>query len=134
MILLGLVSFALTIINIICIIVTGFGILRLKEVTPDKIPQWRRKFWKNDIMVHRRYMKSIKAPNDQHQQRKDSIPMTEVDQRAFYYGESDGLEGPFLKTMFEKAMQDEVKQRMRFEVKQILEDPVLNRTKRSKHM
>ena len=36
---LGLVSLALTIVNIICIILTGWAILRLKEVTPQKIPQ-----------------------------------------------------------------------------------------------
>ena len=40
--LLGLTSLALTLANILCIILTGIAILRLKEVTPDKIPQVAR--------------------------------------------------------------------------------------------
>jgi uncharacterized hydrophobic protein (TIGR00271 family) len=39
--LLGLVSLALTLANILCIVLTGIAILRLKEVTPAKIPQVR---------------------------------------------------------------------------------------------
>ena len=46
---LGLVSLALTLVNILCIIITGFGILRLKEVTPEKIPQRFSTFWRRDI-------------------------------------------------------------------------------------
>eukprot|EP00095_Tigriopus_kingsejongensis_P011017 maker-scaffold1087_size63509-snap-gene-0.14 protein:Tk11017 transcript:maker-scaffold1087_size63509-snap-gene-0.14-mRNA-1 annotation:"hypothetical protein DAPPUDRAFT_305061" len=53
--LLGIVSFTLTLVNIICIIVTGIGILKLKEVTPDKIPQSFSTFWKEDVKVHREY-------------------------------------------------------------------------------
>ena len=37
--LLGLVSLTLTLVNILCIILTGVLILRLKEVTPTKVPQ-----------------------------------------------------------------------------------------------
>ena len=36
---LGLVSLTLTLVNILCIIITGVLILRLKEVTPAKVPQ-----------------------------------------------------------------------------------------------
>ena len=36
---LGLVSLTLTLINILCIIITGVLILRLKEVTATKVPQ-----------------------------------------------------------------------------------------------
>ena len=42
--LLGLVSLTLTLVNILCIIITGVLILRLKEVTPTKVPQKFRKF------------------------------------------------------------------------------------------
>ena len=47
----GVISLALTILNIICIIITGIAILRLKEVTPEKIPQTFSDFWKTDVKV-----------------------------------------------------------------------------------
>ena len=46
-------SFALTIVNIICIILTGIIILKVKQVTSDKIPQRNHSFWKQDIKVHK---------------------------------------------------------------------------------
>ena len=46
-------SFLLTIVNIICIIVTGIIILKVKQVTSDKIPQRNHSFWKQDIKVHK---------------------------------------------------------------------------------
>ena len=49
----GLVSLALTIVNIICIIGTGWAILRIKEVTPERVPQRFSRFWTNDVKVHR---------------------------------------------------------------------------------
>ena len=42
-------SFLLTVVNIICIIVTGIIILKVKQVTSDKIPQRNHSFWKQDI-------------------------------------------------------------------------------------
>lgn len=53
-------SFLLTVVNIICIIVTGIIILKVKQVTSDKIPQRNHSFWKQDIKVHREYNKTIK--------------------------------------------------------------------------
>ena len=50
---LGVVSLALTLLNIICIIITGIVILRVKEVTPDKIPQTFSEFWKTDVKSRR---------------------------------------------------------------------------------
>ena len=52
----GLVSLALTIVNIICIIGTGWAILRIKEVTPQAVPQGFSHFWTNDVKVHREYL------------------------------------------------------------------------------
>ena len=57
---LHLCSFLLTVVNIICIIVTGIIILKVKQVTSDKIPQRNHSFWKQDIKVHREYNKTIK--------------------------------------------------------------------------
>lgn len=58
---LGIVSFLLTIVNIICIIITGILLLKLKEVTPDKIPQTFSTFWKEDIKVHRSYNQIVRG-------------------------------------------------------------------------
>ncbi len=52
-------SLALTLVNILCIIVTGFGILRLKEVTPEKIPQRFSNFWKRDVRAHRNFYRTL---------------------------------------------------------------------------
>ena len=47
---LGLMSLLLTIINIICILVFGWFVLWLKEVTPEKVPQAFKYFWKKDLL------------------------------------------------------------------------------------
>ncbi|XP_071745915.1 uncharacterized protein [Lepeophtheirus salmonis] len=60
----GFVSLTLTILNIICIIFTGYAILRIKEVTPDKIPQTFSNFWKRDVKAHRNYYRTLKTPLD----------------------------------------------------------------------
>jgi hypothetical protein len=52
-------SLALTLVNILCIIITGFGILRLKEVTPEKIPQRFSSFWKRDVRAHRDFYRTL---------------------------------------------------------------------------
>ena len=57
--LLGLVSLTLTLINILCIIITGVLILRLKEVTPTKVPQKFQHFWREDVKAHRDYYKTF---------------------------------------------------------------------------
>ena len=57
---LGLVSLTLTLVNILCIIITGVLILRLKEVTPAKVPQKFSHFWKTDVKAHREYNRAIR--------------------------------------------------------------------------
>merc|ERR1719208_699637 len=58
--LLGLVSLTLTLLNILCIIITGVLILRLKEVTAAKVPQKFQHFWRTDVKAHRDYYKAIR--------------------------------------------------------------------------
>ena len=50
----GLMSLLLTLINIVCIIITGILILKLKEVTPDRIPQPFSNFWKRHLKNNRK--------------------------------------------------------------------------------
>ena len=57
---LGLFSLILTLINILCIIITGVLILKLKEVTPEKVPQKFSHFWRTDVKAHRDYYKAIR--------------------------------------------------------------------------
>ena len=56
-------SFLLTLVNIACIIVTGIIILKVKEVTSDKLPKQlemrNQSFWKNDIKNHRDYNRTV---------------------------------------------------------------------------
>ena len=49
---LGFHSLMLTIANILCVIVFGTVILKIKRVAPDKIPQEFPEFWKTDIETH----------------------------------------------------------------------------------
>ena len=58
--LLGLVSLTLTLLNILCIIITGVLILRLKEVTASKVPQKFQHFWRTDVKAHRDYYKATR--------------------------------------------------------------------------
>ena len=46
----GLVSLALTILNILSISIIAWLTLRLKEVTPEKIPQQFSSFWRKDVI------------------------------------------------------------------------------------
>ena len=101
MALLGTVSLALTIVNIICIIFTGWAILRLKEVTPQKIPQQFSSFWTKDVKIHRDYMKTIDHKKSNHTLLDETrealgIPNT---------GEC-GLENTFLHTLYDKVEQE----------------------------
>ena len=55
-------SFLLTLVNIACIIVTGVIILKVKEVTSDKLPkleQRNQSFWKKDVKNHRDYNRTL---------------------------------------------------------------------------
>jgi len=83
---LGLVSLLLTLLNILCIIVTGFFILRLKEVTPEKIPQQFSSFWRKDIRAHRNYNRTLGD-------REDSNNTADTT--------GDGLDGTYMQTLFD---------------------------------
>ena len=101
MFLLGMVSLALTVVNIICIIFTGWAILRLKEVTPQKIPQQFSSFWTKDIKVHRDYLKTIDPSISNHtllDETRDALGISNT-------GES-GLENTFLHTLYDKVEQE----------------------------
>ncbi|TRY61145.1 hypothetical protein TCAL_17237 [Tigriopus californicus] len=101
--LLGIVSFTLTVVNIVCIIFTGIGILKLKEVTPDKIPQSFSNFWKEDVKVHREFNQSVG---------KDDPPnptLLEEAREVLGIGKdeaSTALEGNFLLSVIEKAQHE----------------------------
>jgi len=90
---LGLVSLALTLVNIICIIVIGFGILRLKEVTPEKIPQRFSNFWRKDIREHRHQLRTLGGKTPTATKVRDTI--------------GDGLDGTFMQSMFDRVSRDE---------------------------
>ena len=95
---LGLVSLTLTLVNILCIIITGVLILRLKEVTPAKVPQKFSHFWRTDVKAHRDYNRAIKKgekleqPGSTRDSEKDADP---------------GDKAMFLQSIWERAEEDE---------------------------
>jgi len=97
--LLGLISLLLTLINILCIIFTGVAILRLKEVTPEKIPQKFSNFWRRDIKAHRNYYKTLTKEDNEKL-------LSELQAMGLSKKPTEGLEGTFLQSMFERASQD----------------------------
>ena len=101
MFLLGLVSLALTIVNIICIILTGWAILRLKEVTPQKIPQQFSSFWTQDVKVHRDYLRTVRDKNI-------NLTLLEEARQVLGFGETNdhGLENTFIHALYDKVEQD----------------------------
>ncbi|XP_042897542.1 uncharacterized protein [Parasteatoda tepidariorum] len=56
---LGIVSFLLTILNIICIVIAALIILKIKEVAPNTADQAVSRFWKHDVKVARDYNKTL---------------------------------------------------------------------------
>ncbi|KAK8773685.1 hypothetical protein V5799_011784 [Amblyomma americanum] len=56
---LGVISFCLTVINILCIILSGILVLKIKEIAPAKSLQGTKRFWKYDIKVARDYNKTV---------------------------------------------------------------------------
>ena len=52
------------------ILLTGVLILRVKEVTSEKIPQKFAHFWRKDVRAHRNYNKKIRR-GDKHGLLKD---------------------------------------------------------------
>lgn len=57
--LLGVISFCLTVVNILCIILAGTLVLKIKEIAPAKSLQGTKRFWKHDIKVARDYNKTL---------------------------------------------------------------------------
>ena len=109
----GFISLALTIVNIICIILMGVIILRIKEVTPEKIPQRFSSFWQEHVKTHRSYLReqyrgSMKSKSKQDGDNTLTL-LEEVRDVLNVVGDSeteDGLEDTFLHTLFEKARHD----------------------------
>ncbi|CAL1277622.1 unnamed protein product [Larinioides sclopetarius] len=56
---LGIISFLLTILNIICIIISALIILKIKEVAPNTTEPAVSRFWKHDVKVARDYNKTL---------------------------------------------------------------------------
>ena len=98
---LGLVSLALTIVNIICIILTGWAILRLKEVTPQKIPRQFSSFWTQDVKVHRDYLRKVRDKNI-------NLTLLEEARQVLGFGKTNdhGLENTFIHALYDKVEQD----------------------------
>ena len=96
---LGSYSLVLTVINILCIFLTGWFVLWIKAVTPERVPQYFGNFWRNGIPNDITSV-SIKSDTDQ--------VIVEEARAAF------GIEGPetsqekiFIKTTREKIENDE---------------------------
>ena len=109
----GFISLALTIVNIICIILMGVIILRIKEVTPEKIPQRFSSFWQEHVKTHRNYLREQYRGSMRTKSKADKentlTLLEEVRDVLNVVGDSekeDGLEDTFLHTLFEKARHD----------------------------
>jgi len=60
---LGTFSLTLTVINILCIVIMGVIVLKIKEVAPDKTISDTKRFWKEDIKNVRDYNRTV-HPNE----------------------------------------------------------------------
>ncbi|XP_074601897.1 uncharacterized protein LOC141855680 [Brevipalpus obovatus] len=64
---LGAVSFGLAMVNVLCILVMSWILLKIKEVTPsNKIPSPQSRFWTEDVKIARDY--------NTHSQRRETLP------------------------------------------------------------
>ena len=96
---LGLYSLALTVINILCIFLTGWFVLWIKAVTPERVPQYFGNFWRNGIPNDITSV-SIKSDTDQ--------VIVEEARAAFgIEGSETSQEKIFIKTTREKIENDE---------------------------
>ncbi|XP_059088808.1 uncharacterized protein LOC131884929 [Tigriopus californicus] len=115
---LGIVSFLLTIVNIICIIITGILLLKLKEVTPDKIPQSFSTFWKEDIKVHRSYNQIVK--------RGDPLEQMNIEAKDVLGGEVNDYD--YAKTFVKNAVEKAQEENSRINIKEwVSMPPVMGR-------
>ena len=110
---LGLISLFLTLVNILCIILTGVLILRVKEVTSEKIPQKFAHFWtkdirehRKDIRKHREYGEKIRKDDPKASDLK-TLVSNQNGKHASTKSNEEALEGTFLQSMFDRAAQDE---------------------------
>ena len=107
----GFFSLLLTLVNIACIIATGVIILRIKEVTSDKIPQQFGSFWTEHVKNQREFNKLERKSTTKIRKNKTTVEtealLEEVrDVLDIGDSEEDGLEDTFLHTLFEKARND----------------------------
>ena len=96
---LALMSLLLTMINIICILVFGWLVLWLKEVTPEKVPQAFKYFWKKDVKNHRK----LGQPNTEFNQMVKNQAKEILGLEAL---ENNNLQETFCQTVIEKIAQD----------------------------
>ena len=95
----GLVSLALTVVNIIAITISGWLTLKLKEVTPQKIPQQFASFWRKDVRLHRDYVNTTKD--------RDHTILQEAREALGVSKDNDeNLEKTFMNTIYNKIQQD----------------------------
>jgi len=111
---LGLISLFLTLVNILCIILTGVLILRVKEVTSEKIPQKFAHFWtkdirehRKDIRKHREYGEKIRKDDPKASDLKTLVSNQNGKHAGSTKSNEEALEGTFLQSMFDRAAQDE---------------------------
>jgi len=107
----GFFSLLLTLVNIACIIATGVIILRIKEVTSEKIPQQFGSFWTEHVKNQREFNRLERKSTTSIRKNQKSIEtrtlLEEVrDVLDINDAEDDGLEDTFLHTLFEKARND----------------------------
>lgn len=57
-------SFCLTVVNILCIIIAGTLLLKIKEIAPESSMPRTQRFWKHDIKIARDYNRTIHETND----------------------------------------------------------------------
>ena len=93
------VSLSLTLFNIICIFLSGWIVLRLKEVTPEKIPQCFSNFWKEDVKNYREFG----GPSNEIRQ---MILKESKDFFGIEVADNFGLADTFIQTIFETIERD----------------------------
>ena len=94
---LGSISLLLTVINVVAILVFGWLILRLKEVTPESVPQSFPYFWKKDVSTYRKHGNATEETI-----RKESDKVFGIDE-----SKNNGLAESFKKNLVEKIKQDD---------------------------
>ena len=103
----GFISLFLTIVNIVCIIAMGVVILKLKEVTPKKIPQRFSSLWREHVKAHRTTLSkrrgAIKDQNSPYGINTDKLLEEVSDILKVDDTVEDGQDNTFLQTLFDKA-------------------------------